>query len=104
MMNIYRDLMPRLGGYLTDKTQVHLLRVEAFLQEVSRREPLYFQQRAIEEKDPVYASDRYKQHYYENKFSLEGSAAERAPPALLETYLQGLVWVLNYYHNGCASW
>ena len=104
MMNIYRDILPKLGGYLTDKAKVHVVRIEAFLQEVSRREPLYFQQRAIEEKDEIYAGDQYKQHYYERKFGLEGPASEKAPTELLGSYLCGLVWVLNYYHNGCASW
>lgn len=104
MMNIYRDILPKLGGYLTDKAKVHLVRIEVFLQEVSRREPLYFQQRAIEEKDEIYAGDKYKSHYYERKFGLEGETANTAPKELIESYLCGLVWVLNYYHNGCASW
>jgi 5'-3' exonuclease len=51
MMNIYKDLLPSLGGYLTDKDKMQLRRVELFVQEVARREPLYFQQRAIDEKD-----------------------------------------------------
>lgn len=52
MMNIYKDILPSLGGYLTDKNKLHFYRTELFIQEVARREPLYFQQRAIEEKDP----------------------------------------------------
>jgi 5'-3' exoribonuclease 1 len=51
MMNVYKDIVPSLGGYLTDKNQIHLQRVELFVQEVARREPLYFMQRAIDEKD-----------------------------------------------------
>jgi 5'-3' exonuclease len=37
MMNVYRDLLPALGGYLTDKAALHLPRFELFVQEVSRR-------------------------------------------------------------------
>jgi len=33
-------------------TQVHMGRLELFLREISRREPLYFQYRAREDKDP----------------------------------------------------
>ena len=64
MMNVYRDLLPDIGGYLTDKASIHLNRVELFLQEIGRREPLYFQQRAIDEKDPKYAEEGYNDHYY----------------------------------------
>jgi hypothetical protein len=41
-----------------------MARVELFVQEIARREPLYFQQRAIDEKDDDYASVNYKDHYY----------------------------------------
>jgi 5'-3' exonuclease len=64
MMNVYRDMLPDLGGYLTDKSAIHLPRLELFVQEISRREPLYFQQRAVDDKDDGYATDRYKEHYY----------------------------------------
>jgi 5'-3' exonuclease len=64
MMNIYRDILPKLGGYLTDKAKIHLPRVELFIQEIARREPLYFQQRSIDEKEKEYAGDGYKDHYY----------------------------------------
>lgn len=47
-----------------DKERIHLPRVELFLQEIARREPLYFQQRAIEEQDDAYAGDDYRKHYY----------------------------------------
>jgi hypothetical protein len=32
MMNVYRDLLPSMGGYLTDKASIHLSRTELFLQ------------------------------------------------------------------------
>lgn len=64
MMNIYREMIPELGGYLTDKDKVHLPRIELFMQEIARREPLYFQQRAIDEKEEAYAGEKYREHYY----------------------------------------
>lgn len=65
MMNIYRYMLPALGGYLTNKTQVHLQRLELFIQEVARREPLYFQQRAVDENDKEYSdAEKYRYHYY----------------------------------------
>ena len=65
MMNVYRDMLPDLGGYITNKSCIHLPRLEMFIQEISRREPLYFQQRAIDDRDKNYASDGYRKHYYE---------------------------------------
>ena len=65
MMNVYRDMLPALGGYLTDKAAIHLPRLELFVQEISRREPLYFEQRAVDDKDPGYAGEGYRDHYYQ---------------------------------------
>ena len=66
MMNVYREMLPhKLGGYLTDKNAIHLGRVELFMQEIGRREPLYFQQRATDDKEPSYATDSYREHYYQ---------------------------------------
>jgi 5'-3' exonuclease len=108
MMNVYRDMLPQLGGYLTQKEKIHLNRVELFLQEIARREPLYFQHRAAEEKDIDYASDNYKDHYYQMKFDLDKNIAEpekqKAIRVLVKNYIEGLAWVLAYYHNGCSSW
>lgn len=146
MMNVYRDIMPTLGGYLTNKSKLHLPRVELFIQEIGRREPLYFQQRAADEKEPQYGEDGYKDFYYKAKLGFtddntpppvvrdgeEGEAdgaktggkealqPHEAPEVfqgitrydtmaenkaqLVQSYLEGLAWVLEYYHNGCGSW
>lgn len=63
-MNIYKQLFPTMGGYLTNKHQIHLPRLELFLQEIARREPLYFQQRSMDENEKQYATPEYKDHYY----------------------------------------
>jgi len=103
MMNTYQDMLPIMGGYLTKKTEIHLSRVELFLQEIARREPLYFQQRATEEKDKNYADDNYNEHYYKVKFLIEDKD-ETQVRSLVKSYIEGLSWVLEYYHNGCNSW
>ena len=128
MMNVYRDIMPTLGGYLTNKSKMHMPRVELFIQEIGRREPLYFQQRAVDEKEPRYAEDGYRDFYYEHKLGFGGDkgedeeqqenaldqevyqgitryeSAEENIAQLIKSYLEGLAWVLEYYHNGCGSW
>ena len=64
LMTIYQTLLPRLGGYVTDRTAVHLPRLEMIIAEFARREPLYFEQRATDDYVPEYATDEYKEHYY----------------------------------------
>jgi hypothetical protein len=64
MMTTYRDLLPRLGGYLSHKYSLHLPRMELFLQELARRETLYFEQRGADEQEPLYAGPGYRDHYY----------------------------------------
>ena len=39
MMNVYRDLMPQMRGYLSDKAAIHMPRLELFLQEIARYDP-----------------------------------------------------------------
>ena len=55
------DLSPPGPSLTHDHIQaaIHLPRTELFLQEIGRREPLYFQQRATDEKDLKYADDGY---------------------------------------------
>jgi 5'-3' exonuclease len=62
-MKVYKQVFPKMGGYLTNKNMIHLPRLEMFIQELARREPLYFQQRAIEDDEREFASE-YKSHYY----------------------------------------
>lgn len=102
-MSVYKDMFPTLGGYLTDKGQLHFPRIELFIQEISRREPLYFQQRAIEDKERPFATPEYRDHYYKMKFQLEPEDIE-GKRKIVKSYLEGLAWVLTYYYHGCGSW
>jgi 5'-3' exonuclease len=96
MMNAYRDLLPSLGGFLTDKTRVHLPRLELFMREVARYEPHYFERRAREEKNDFDAS-AYAGAYYEDKFGWGASDPEtpRKRRQLVADYVAGLYWVLE---------
>jgi hypothetical protein len=38
--------------------------LELLFSQISLSEPLYFEQKAVEEVDDVYKTDDYKQHYY----------------------------------------
>ncbi|KAG5190912.1 dhm exonuclease [Tribonema minus] len=103
MLSIYRDMLPALGGYLTKKDEIHRGRLELFLHEVARREPLYFRQRGIEESDAALQSpDTYRERYYESKLGLRADDAA-ARRALVTHYIEGLYWVLQYYHRGVDS-
>ena len=63
-MSIYIDILPSLGGYLINKEYIHRNRIELFIQEIARREPLYFQQRGVEEKITEYMDSGYREYYY----------------------------------------
>ncbi len=64
LMDVYCHVLLKSGGYLTEKHQLHLPRIELFLQMLSRKEPLYFEQRAIDEGEEHYATANYKDYYY----------------------------------------
>jgi 5'-3' exoribonuclease 1 len=64
IMDTYHNLLPTLGGYVTDKGSIHLNRLELIFAELARREPLYFQHRAIHEEIPEFETETYKTYYY----------------------------------------
>ncbi|CAM9490109.1 unnamed protein product [Chrysoparadoxa australica] len=65
LISVYKDLLPMMGGYLTNKAQIHRGRLELLIHEVSRREPLYFRSRGIEEGEEAFKDpELYKDHYY----------------------------------------
>ena len=61
----YKEMLPNLGGYLTDKTRIHLPRLELYFRELARYETPYFQRRGLEEENPTMgALDTYADEYY----------------------------------------
>nr|XP_006008052.2 PREDICTED: 5'-3' exoribonuclease 2 isoform X1 [Latimeria chalumnae] len=45
----------------------------------------------------------WKQRYYKNKFDVDISD-EKFRHKVVQSYVEGLCWVLRYYYQGCASW
>ena len=70
MLSIYIDLLPKWGGYLTNKDSIHPERFEEFVYNVAAYEEEHFARRAYEENEPGFAlpprSDEYHGTYYED--------------------------------------
>ncbi|XP_061610280.1 5'-3' exoribonuclease 2 isoform X2 [Phyllopteryx taeniolatus] len=47
--------------------------------------------------------DGWKQRYYKTKFDVDVSD-EGFRQKVVQSYVEGLCWVLRYYYQGCASW
>ncbi|GAM21948.1 hypothetical protein SAMD00019534_051230 [Acytostelium subglobosum LB1] len=144
VMQIYKDLLPDLGGYLTDSAQIDLDRLQLFLNKIAVYEQKQ-QNLSGDDDDDVddlssdedsasleserQAIDNIKQHFSDMDFADEEKEddAQQAwknayyrqyfddfpenfdemaefKHGLLQSYLEGLLWVLNYYHHGCISW
>ena len=106
MFRVYRKLLPSWGGYLTDRHRLHPARLESFLKYVSVYEAAYFEQRARIDGIPEYATEKYYATYYWEKFKIDVNAAgfQGKLEYLRQIYMEGLHWVLQYYHNGVSSW
>jgi 5'-3' exoribonuclease 1 len=108
MFGAYKELLPIVGGYLTDKHRIHPDRIEAFAARLAEEEFTYFQRRGIDEDLLEYREpSRYRATYYRNKFGLDLEADDgetRLRTQVIQKYVEGLHWVLQYYHHGCPSW
>uniref|UniRef100_A0A8C7Z5E7 5'-3' exoribonuclease n=1 Tax=Oryzias sinensis TaxID=183150 RepID=A0A8C7Z5E7_9TELE len=47
--------------------------------------------------------DGWKQRYYKNKFDVDVTDSDFRKK-VVQSYVEGLCWVLRYYYQGCASW
>eukprot|EP00190_Bangiopsis_sp_CCMP1999_P001137 CAMPEP_0198735810 /NCGR_PEP_ID=MMETSP1475-20131203/61887_1 /TAXON_ID= ORGANISM="Unidentified sp., Strain CCMP1999" /NCGR_SAMPLE_ID=MMETSP1475 /ASSEMBLY_ACC=CAM_ASM_001111 /LENGTH=649 /DNA_ID=CAMNT_0044499531 /DNA_START=328 /DNA_END=2277 /DNA_ORIENTATION=- len=103
MFRSYKELLPTWGGYLTDLHRLHPERLERFFRTIAEAEEHFFSQRSLEEEEPLYDGPTYKEHYYKKKLDIDVNDRE-AMNALVLNYIEGLHWVLQYYHNGCPSW
>ncbi|KAL7984642.1 hypothetical protein Chor_003212 [Crotalus horridus] len=45
----------------------------------------------------------WKQRYYKNKFDVDVND-KKFRRKVVQSYVEGLCWVLRYYYQGCASW
>lgn len=63
--------------------------------------------RAFRRRHPNSMARSYRDFYYESKLGWRTEDRERTlfqRRAHVRDYMEGLHWVLNYYHNGCQSW
>lgn len=117
MFSIYKRLVPQWGGYITDRHRLHPDRLESFLGEVAQTELQYFHNRARTDQVPEYQGRGYRRAYYQLKFKFDveedgpdegtlqpNSTVEKELSRLRQIYIEGLHWVLQYYHNGVSSW
>uniref|UniRef100_A0A673FUS0 5'-3' exoribonuclease n=1 Tax=Sinocyclocheilus rhinocerous TaxID=307959 RepID=A0A673FUS0_9TELE len=149
LVGIYKDVVHKTGGYLTENGFVNLERVELIMQAVGVAEDNIFKKR---KDDDVRAHNRccllstrrsgglvtsdssndmdnrgvkrkaensdsepepednvrlweegWKQRYYKTKFDVDATDDEFRKK-VVQSYVEGLCWVLRYYYQGCASW
>lgn len=106
LVRSYKEIQKELKGYLTLKSQMHIGRVEIFLEKLSSEaEALHFFQQEKNIEIPSKLSD-YKTNYYSQKlyFDLNVESGKTTLSTLKKNYIQGLHWCLYYYHKGCPSW
>lgn len=106
MFRIYKHMLPSWGGYLTQSHRLHPDRLESFLSRISQSEMQYFEHRYETDGVPEYGSVDYRRKYYELKFQfdVEAEDSQARIKSLRKIYMEGLHWVLQYYHNGVPSW
>ncbi|MEJ1278855.1 5'-3' exoribonuclease 2 [Cricetulus griseus] len=137
LVNIYKNVVHKTGGYLTESGYVNLQRVQMIMLAVGEVEDSIFKKRKDDESPSIspntsFASDGspspgikrkaedsdsepepednvrlweagWKQRYYKNKFDVD-AADEKFRRKVVQSYVEGLCWVLRYYYQGCASW
>ena len=104
MMASYRELLPKMRGFVTDKEKIHLPRLELLVRSLAAYEPTYFARRGALEKVPEYEDAKtYADHYYYEKFGFMPGDKE-ARKQLAADYVLGLFWCVQYYHKGVQSW
>ena len=126
MLDIYAEMLPVWGDYMTLLGEVDLERLSQFLQKMSHVEKQLFEReaeaRGIELGDDSDTGDdsggeqgklegpgqggfseEYKQAYYARKFGLSKDDAE-GHLNLRQKYVEGILWCFSYYYSGCISW
>jgi 5'-3' exonuclease len=106
LVRSYKEIQKNSSGYLTKKYQIHLGRVELFLEKLSNEaEKFYFSQVEKVKEEKSLEKD-YKKNYYNSKLNFDYSSEQgnQKLQNLKFQYIQGLSWCLYYYHKGCPSW
>lgn len=58
----------------------------------------------VQEKMDVHDIKSYRDFYYASKFGYNPKSSTPARRQTVRDYIEGLHWVLHYYHNGCGAW
>uniref|UniRef100_A0A803TV83 5'-3' exoribonuclease n=1 Tax=Anolis carolinensis TaxID=28377 RepID=A0A803TV83_ANOCA len=167
LVNIYKNVVHKTGGYLTENGYVNLQRVQMIMLAVGEVEDSIFKKRKDDEVNSTFVflclflynaitlitmdfigyfitpsaspntsftsdgtpspaggikrkaedSDSepepednvrlweagWKQRYYKNKFDVDVND-KKFRHKVVQSYVEGLCWVLRYYYQGCASW
>uniref|UniRef100_UPI00398EDA4E 5'-3' exoribonuclease 2 isoform X2 n=1 Tax=Pristiophorus japonicus TaxID=55135 RepID=UPI00398EDA4E len=151
LVGIYKNVVHKTGGYLTENGFVNLERVQMIMTAVGEAEDNIFKKRRDDDvsfrrrqkeknkrmKTPAQNNTSnsdgspvplgmkrkngdnddddeppdnirlweggWKQRYYKNKFDVDATD-EKFRRKVVESYVEGLCWVLQYYYQGCASW
>eukprot|EP01133_Synstelium_polycarpum_P014163 gene14163-16692_t len=141
VIDLYKETLPEMGGYLTQDAEIDLERLEIFTNRLATLERKMQNLPDADEEldsgeedaaatvnesaavarlkahfvdmdlaDPEQEDDielawqnaYYRQHF--TTFPTEYQEAGDFKRGVLQSYVEGLSWVLNYYHNGCISW
>eukprot|EP00736_Rhodelphis_marinus_P006971 Rmarinus@m.18120 len=119
LLQLYKDLLPSTG-YLTHAGNLNYDAFQAFCEHaVVCVEDAYVRNKMSEEKKnrrrvksggiPDYEGansdgEKFRLHYYTSKFKFPEKEVDTLTSGVVRSYVEGLVWTMKYYYNGCASW
>eukprot|EP00960_Hanusia_phi_P053801 762462-Hanusia_phi.AAC.4 len=110
LLQIYKELLPVWGDYLTICGEIDLPRLGMLFPKVADIERRVLKQQLEDMKNDASLSEfdsvafqEYKDAYYMRKFGLQPSDTE-GHKALRQHYIEGIMWCYSYYYNGCISW
>lgn len=106
LVRSYKEIQKNSRGYLTKKYQMHIGRVELFLEKLSNEAEKFFFSQTEKSKEEKNLEKDYKKNYYSSKLNFDYSSVQgnQKLQKLKFHYIQGLSWCLFYYHKGCPSW
>jgi 5'-3' exoribonuclease 2 len=81
--------------------------IEAFKEELKEqvREKADMFDEMVEHEERIRLGENgWKERYYEEKLGVKGEEIGPAISSLVQSYVEGLCWVMKYYYDGVASW